>query len=313
MISIYTSENNKLIELEEFQQDVWVNMLNPTKKEIENLASFYDIPEDFLHAPLDTEERSRFEIEDGVQLILVDFPIYERDINADATNSYYTIPFGIIVTDRCMVTVCTNKSPLVQGFLDGKIKGFSPKKRSRFVLQILYKISTLYLNYLRIIDIRSNDLEKELHKSLKNKDLLQLRELEKSLIYFTTSLKANEAVLERLLRMDFIRRYPDDEDLLEDVIIENKQAIEMANIYSNILTGTMDAFGTIISNNLNAVMKFLASITIILTVPTMIASFYGMNVSLPFSDGPHAFSFILAGAAIIMILLTLILWKKKLF
>jgi magnesium transporter len=167
--------------------------------------------------------------------------------------------------------------------------------------------------FLKQIDRRSIQIERELHKSLKNKELIQLLELEKSLVYFSTSLKANEVVLERMLRLEAIKKYPEDEDLLEDVIIENKQAIEMATIYSNILSGTMDAFASVISNNLNIVMKLLTSITIVMAIPTMIASFFGMNVPVPLADFPMAFLMIIMITVGVALVLTFFMWKKKLF
>ncbi|WP_279385260.1 magnesium transporter CorA family protein [Methanosarcina barkeri] len=173
--------------------------------------------------------------------------------------------------------------------------------------------SKLYLQYLRHIDKASDKIESKLHKSLKNKELIQLLELEKSLVYFSTSLKSNEIVLEKILRSTPVKMYPDDTDLLEDVIVENKQAIEMANIYSNILTGTMDAYASVISNNLNIVMKFLTSVTIVLSVPTMVASFFGMNVDVPFENNPHAFVIIFIMTLFFSLILAITMLRKQLF
>jgi magnesium transporter len=186
-------------------------------------------------------------------------------------------------------------------------------KKTRFLLQILYRNSKLYLQYLRRIDKASDKIESKLHKSLKNEELIQLLGLEKSLVYFSTSLKSNEIVLEKILRSTPIKMYPDDTELLEDVIIENKQAIEMANIYSNILTGTMDAYASVISNNLNIVMKFLTSVTIVLSIPTMVASFFGMNVDVPFENNPHAFAIIFVMTMFFSVILALTMVRKQLF
>ncbi len=176
------------------------------------------------------------------------------------------------------------------------------------LLQILYRNSVLFLSYLKQIDKNSTRVEQELHKSLKNQELIQMLKLEKSLVYFATSLKSNEVVMEKLMRMSFIKKYPDDMELLEDVIIENKQAIEMCNIYRDILSGTMNAFASVISNNLNIVMKLLTSITIILSIPTLIASLWGMNVGVPFANNPFGFVIVIAisvlialGSAVVMV------------
>jgi magnesium transporter len=220
---------------------------------------------------------------------------------------------GIILSGENIITVCLKAIPLLNDFMSGKIKSFYTFKKSRFILQLLFKNATYYLQYLKQIDRMSLNIERELHKSMKNKELIQLLDLEKSLVYFSTSLRGNEIVLEKMLKLDAIKKYPEDEDLLEDVIIENKQAIEMANIYSNILSGMMDAFASVISNNLNIVMKFLTSVTIVLTIPTMIASFFGMNVPVPLSMQPYAFIIIIAISLGLSTILALFMAKKKMF
>jgi magnesium transporter len=263
-----------------------------------------------LRAALDEEERARIEIEPGSTLILVDVPKIEPSEN----NKYYsTLPLGIILAGDSILTVCTQEVPLIKDFIGGSVRSFYTFKKTRFILQILYKNASYYLMFLKQIDRRSSQIERELHISMKNKELIQLLELEKSLVYFSTSLRANEVVLERMLRLDAIKKYPEDEDLLEDVIIENKQAIEMATIYSNILSGTMDAFASVISNNLNIVMKLLTSITIIMAIPTIIASFWGMNVPVPMTENPWAFFTIIMITVALALLSTLFMWKKKLF
>jgi len=196
------------------------------------------------------------------------------------------------------------------------VRDFHTYMKTRFILQILYKNASLYLQYLRIIDKKSGVVEEKLHKSTKNRELIELLQLEKSLVYFTTSLRSNEMVLEKLMRNEKIKKYPEDTELLEDVIVENKQAIEMANIYSGILSGTMDAFASVISNNLNIVMKFLATITIVMSIPTMVASFYGMNVNsigMPFADNPHGFIIVLGLTLALTLIVAWIFSKKDLF
>lgn len=310
MIRFFKTNALGLQTLSEIEDNSWIHLVSPTEREISSVCEAIGIPRDFLMAALDEEERARIEVEEDCTLILVDVPLAEMH---DSSVIYTTLPFGIIIAKENIITVCTKEIPLVSDFISGKIKSFYTFKKTRFILQLLYKNATYYLNYLKQIDKMSNNIERELHKSMKNKELIQLLDLEKSLVYFTTSLRSNEIVLEKMLKIESIKKYPEDEDLLEDVIIENKQAIEMANIYSNILSGTMDAFASVISNNLNMVMKFLTSITIVLTIPTMIASFFGMNVPVPLSGQPHAFIIIIAISLAISSLIAMFMVRKKLF
>nr|WP_317356956.1 magnesium transporter CorA family protein [uncultured Tyzzerella sp.] len=312
MIKMYISSNKELIETDNIQEGVWINMVNPSLKEVNYISNELNIDPDFIHAALDEEERSRIELDDENNhfLILVDTPCISKDRES---NIYETLPIGIITTDKAIITVSLNDTLVLDPFIKNRVKTFFTYKRSRFVLQILYKNASLYLYFLKRIDKQSNIIENELHKSMKNKELIQLLTLEKSLVYFSTSLKSNELVMEKLLRYDFIKKYEEDKELLEDTIIENKQAIEMAKIYSDILAGTMDAFASIISNNLNIVMKVLTSITIIMAIPTIISSFFGMNVPVPFSDNPLAFIWIILGSIGICLLVTKIMSKKNMF
>lgn len=312
MIKMYMSSNNEIIETDKIEDGVWVNMVNPTLKEVNHIAKELNIDPDFIHSALDEEERSRIEIDEDTNnvLILVDTPCISKDRES---NIYETLPIGIISTAKAIVTVSLSETLVLDPFVKNRVKTFFTYKKSRFVLQILYKNASLYLYFLKRIDKQSNLIENELHKSMKNKELIQLLTLEKSLVYFSTSLKANELVMEKLLRYDFIKKYEEDKELLEDTIIENKQAIEMAKIYSDILAGTMDAFASIISNNLNIVMKVLTSITIIMAIPTIVSSFFGMNVPVPFSDNPLAFLWIIIGSIGICMLVAKYMSKKDMF
>lgn len=312
MVKIYQSVDNKLIERDKISDGVWVNMTSPNENEINEISQCLGMDIDFIKSALDEEERSRIETDDdnGQVLILVDTPFIGSEMDSMI---YETMPIGIILTDLCIVTVCLKESLILEPFLKNTVKTFYTFKKSRFILQMLYKNAELYLQFLKQIDKQSSSIESELHKSMKNKELIQLLTLEKSLVYFSTSLKANEIVMEKLLRHVFIRKYPDDTELLEDTIIENKQAIEMAKIYSDILSGTMDAFASVISNNLNIVMKVLTSITIVMAIPTIIASFFGMNVPVPGSENPFAFYGIMAAAVLICIAVTKIMSKRNMF
>jgi magnesium transporter len=293
----------------EIAPGTWINVVNPSVADIARLATPFEIETDFLKAALDEEERPRIEVEDGSTLIIVDLPALARD---GALDVYTTVPLGIVLTRGSVVTVCLRADTILQDFLHGRVRGFSTDQRTRFVLQILHRSATRYLQYLRSIDKASHRIEQELQSSMKNKQLIQLLKLQKSLVYFETSLKSNELVLEKLMRVENLRSFPEDRELLEDVIIENKQALEMANIYSNILTGTMDAFASIISNNLNIVMKVLTSVTIVLAIPTMVSSFFGMNMPLPL-EGPLAFLAVVSIAGAGCITAGVLLWRSRMF
>ncbi|MTI66893.1 MAG: magnesium transporter CorA family protein [Firmicutes bacterium] len=310
MLNIYKTTNGILKQIDEIQKGAWINLTDPTESELNLLHEKLEIDLDFLKAPLDDEESSRIETENGQVFILLDIPITEEE---DGSQIYYTLPLGIIIAGKNIITICLKENTVINQFLEKKVKSFYTFKKTRFLLQILFRISARYLVYLKQIDKMSNRIEKELHKSMKNKELIQLLDLEKSLVYFSTSLKANEMVLEKMLKNQAVKLYPEDEELLQDVIIENKQAIEMASIYSNILSGMMDAFASVISNNVNIVMKFLASITIVMSIPTMIASFYGMNVGLPLQDTPYAFLLVVGLSVILSVLTVVILAKKRMF
>lgn len=313
MIRIFKTEDGAMHEKEEMQPGCWIALTNPTASEIIDIADAYQIDPDHLKAPLDEEERSRIEVEEEYTLVLVDIPSIEERSGKDW---FVTIPLAIIMTNDVLITVCLEETPVLTSFMDGRVRDFHTFMKTRFILQILYKNATQYLQYLRIIDKKSEVIERKLHQSQKNEELIELLELEKSLVYFTTSLRSNEVVLEKLLRTEKIKKYPEDTDLLEDVIVENKQAIEMAGIYSGILSGTMDAFASVISNNLNIVMKFLATVTIVMSIPTMVASFYGMNVKsrgMPFANHPYGFVIVLGFALALSLLVAYIFNKKDLF
>ena len=312
MIRIFRSQDDTGIhQINEIQEGCWVALTAPSPTELKEISDSYNIDIDHLQAPLDEEERSRIEVEDHYTLIIVDIPMTEE---RKGKEYFVTIPCGIIITDNIIYTVCLIDTPVLTAFMDGRIRNFYTYMKTRFILQILYRNASMYLQYLRYIDKKSEEVEQKLHISQKNAELIEFLELEKSLVYFTTSLRSNEAVLERMLKIDQIKKYPQDEDLLEDVITENKQAIEMANIYSGILNSTMDAYSSVISNNMNISMKFLAVLTIVMSIPTMIASFAGMNVNgIPFSNNPNGFIIMCAIGIGVAIITGLILHLKKMF
>jgi Mg2+ and Co2+ transporters len=311
MIEIFKTLDDGMHEMDAVSEGCWIALTDPSATELLEISEKCNVDIGDLRAPLDEEERSRIEIEDDYTLILVDVPAVEEHNDNDR---FVTIPLGIIITKEVLITVCLEETSVLSGFMDGRVRNFFTNKKTRFILQILYKNASVYLQYLRIIDRKSAEIEEKLHISTKNKELLKLYGLEKSLVYFTTSLRANEVVLEKLLKSDSIKKYPEDTELLEDVIIENKQAIEMSNIYSGTLSGTLDAYASIISNNLNIVMKFLTTMTIVMAVPTMIFSMYGMNFDkMPLTSNPYGFYFTILGTVVITGVIAFILAKKDMF
>ena len=315
MLKIYNTdiETNEFEEIKEFKKGSWINLVNPSEAEIKKVCENIQIQEDFIRDALDFEEKARIDEEedDNTILIVVDVPIIEKNEENDI---YTTMPLGmIIVRDDFFITVSLRKNKIIEDFEKRKIKYFQTYKKSRFLFQILYLNSSYYLMHLKQINKETEIAEYILKKSMKNKELLKLLSLEKSLVYFTTSLKSNELVMEKILRGKIIKLYEEDEDILEDAITENRQAIEMAKIYNDILNGTMDAYASIISNNLNGVMKTLTSITIVLAVPTMISSFWGMNVKLPFENSPFGFTIMILFALITTLLVTWWLKKRDMF
>ncbi|MGI6711924.1 MAG: magnesium transporter CorA family protein [Bacillota bacterium] len=308
MLEILHTVDGEIINVENPVKGTWINLISPGEEEISEVTRKTGINCDFLKYPLDDEERARVEVEDNQVLIIVSVPIIQQN-----DEIYDTIPLGIIITEDIITTVCLKEIELLKKFSQGRVKGMATFKKTRFVFQIMHRIAALYHKYLREINKKTNEIEFELQKSMRNKELIRLLELEKSLVYFTTSLRSNERVMEKLLRSKIIKMYEEDEDLLEDVIVENKQAIEMADIYSNILSGMMDAFASIISNNLNIVMKFLAVITIVMAIPTMIASFFGMNLTLPFQNSPYGFLLVLCISAVFCFFSVIYLIRKNMF
>ena len=310
MLKIYNTdlETNKFEEVKELKKGVWINMVNPSDSEIKRICKETGVEEDFLRYPLDYEEQARIDIEDNSILFIIDVPIIEETKEG---KSHTTMPLGIIfVNDDYFITVSLKKNSIIDAFEKGKIRSLYTYKKTRFLLQILYLNSAHYLETLKKINKEAEATTAILKKSMRNKELIQLLNIENSLIYVTTSLKSNELVMEKTLRGKIIKMYEEDEDILEDAAIENRQAMEMVTTYSAILNGMIDVFGTMVSNNLNLVMKFLTSITILISIPTLIASILGMNVTFPFSTGVYGF-WIVVGVSVLATLLTWIYLKKK--
>lgn len=313
VVSIYKHINGQFSLLDDFESGSWINLVAPTNEELNLVAQRTGADLDLLNAALDEEERSRIEYEEEINqtIIVVDIPRVEKE--GLESYVYTTLPLGIVFVGDYIITVCLQKSSLLDDFIKGKVKKFYTYKRTLFVLLLLYRNSTRYLRYLRLIDKASERLNEEMQRSYRNKELFQMMALEKSLVYFTTSLKGNEVVLEKLVKVNYIKKYHDDEELLEDVIIENKQAIEMCSIYRDILSGMMDAYASIISNNLSIVMKFLAAVTIVISLPTLVTSAWGMNLDVPWEHNPLGFGIVMGIAFAVTVSAVIWLWKRKMF
>ena len=317
MLQIFKTQEDKTLKelsINEFEQGSWFNLIKPTADEIKQVAAALNIDSDFLRDSLDSEERSRIELDDDKLLIITNIPMMEDE------NSFDTLPLGVILTPENIVTVSLKENRIISFFNQDTTKLFDTSNRTRFLFQILFRSTKFYLRYLEHINRHTDKIEVELRRTMKNKALFQLLDVQKSLVYFTTALKDNGRVLEKLSRFkkfagfsNFMEYNEEIEDLMEDVIIENKQAVEMVEMHRNILESMMDAFASIISNNLNIVMKFLTSVTIILAIPTMVSSFWGMNVDVPMAHFHYAFLGILMFSLILDGIKATILAKKGLF
>ena len=308
MQTIYQSTpEGQFNQVDSIRDGAWISLVEPAPSEISEISTQCGVDPDDLRAALDVEERSRVTAEEGYVLVLVDVPTTEQ--RGGGRSSYITIPLGIIITQRVIITVCLERVGVLADFEAGRVRDLRTFQKTRFTLQMLLRNAASYLSSLRDISKMIDKQESALRRSTRNEELTEMLELEKSLVYISTSLVSNQRVLQRLVRTPEVKKYPDDDDLLQDAIVENEQAMEMASIYSGILSGTMDAYASVIANNQNAIMKMLALITIVLSIPTMIFSMYGMNTNtngMPFLHDVWGFglivvvSFCLSGAALII-------------
>ena len=311
MVEYYFTENKETLEVEGFTHDCWINMIDPTYEEAENIASKLGVDEDDLLAAIDLEEKTRIELPDSYTLIVIDIPVTEV---RNSMQVYTTIPLGIIMTQEAIVTICAEDTPVLKTFTRNRIYDFSTRKKLRFVYQIMLATAQLYQKGLYAIDKQRQEIEAKVHVDVEEDDLFRLHELESWLVYFATSLRENGNVLDRLTRYHRLKRFPEDQDLLDDVIVENQQAIEMTDINRSILDGTRQLMSTVFDNRLNNVMKILTSVTLILAIPTVISGLYGMNVrndSIPLASNPYAFGIISVLIVIICLLLVWILKRKR--
>ncbi|AMC94108.1 magnesium transporter [Erysipelothrix larvae] len=311
MIEFYSNNQGRLEKTELPVAGSWVNCVNPTESEFAFLVDTMKFEADFIRAALDSEETSRIEKENDQVLVVVDYPTMTEDDTQEHTVQYSTMPMAFITQKGYVLTVCLEDNNVIDDIKNNRLKGIQTSLKTQFIFKVLLSIAKRYLIYLRQIDRLSLKTERQLHQSMRNKELIQLLGLEKSLVYFSTSLKSNEGTITKLMRGRYLKLYEEDEDLLEDVLIEIQQAIEMSNIYANILSGTMDAFASIISNNLNIVMKVLTSLTIVMAIPNIVFGFYGMNVmNLPYAS---LWWMPLIVTSLLCIVCAVILYQKNLF
>lgn len=313
MLKAYKHDENHVlreISLETAEKGSWINCSSPTMEELNLLSRISALPVDVLQTALDREERSHVELEDSYIFVVVNTPVVlEKD-------AYDALPLGIFLTRTFFITVCLEPNTVVAKFLKNSFASFQTYKKTRFLFQILSGASSSFLYFLQQIYKQTDAIENQVRKSMENAELFRLLELQKSLTYFNFALHSNENVMERLMRLrtsqlpSLLKMYEEDEDLLEDVIIENKQALEMVEIYSNILISMMDSFSSIISNRLSSIMKFLTSMTILLAVPTLIYSLFGVNVPVPMASSPFGFIDLIIFGLLVTIAVAYLLWKK---
>ena len=317
MLRIYkTEDGSKLVKLKNFRMvnQAWFSLISPSAKEIERVSQLLKVDSDILRNSLDADERSRVEIDEGIFSTIVNLPLLDEEGNFD------TLPCGLVFTASNFLTICSRDNRILSSFNKNTAKTFDTRERTKFMLSILYKITQFYLRYLAIINRKTEHIEDALKQTTNNKELFQLIEIQKSLVYFTTALRDNQLVLEKILRMTkslstskILAFTEDDIDMLEDVIVENKQAIEMVDMHRTILEGMMDGFASIINNNVNQIMKFLAAITIVLSIPTMLASFWGMNVAVPVAASVYGFWIVISFSMLITFLVIIYFRKKGMF
>ena len=314
MMTIYRWENGGLKETPEFSSSCWINLVEPSTTELEAVLTHSSVPRDFLTDPLDVGERPRFDWEDDATLIIVHVPM---PVDDDEVSPYRTVPLGIILIGETVITVCSAKTPVTTAFLDQIRRVCPPSDRYRFAFRLLWHGGVLFLRYINDIHARTNALEEELHESISNEALLKMFQIEKTFVYFTTSLKADTIALARANTARQLPLSEDDRDFLEDAMVEYQQALETATIHANILNGTLDTFASLINNNLNNVMKYLTVATIFLAVPTLVASIYGMNLTtLPFMNSAHSFAIVMGFSGLLAVLLGVVFYvlsRKRVF
>lgn len=324
MITVSVQKDNRLMQLPAESVETltdfkhrWVHMINPNDREIEFVEDISGVPADVLKAALDEDEKPRIEKEDEYLLVLVDIPVMEDDEDTGAI-TYSTLPMSLIVVGNTIITVCLSDSAVIRDFLVGRIKDVSIDKTTRFVFRMLFQVTTRYLTYLRQIDKNSQKIQNELRERMSNEEMLELLDIQNSLVYFSNSLRSNNNVIDKLTKSNtYLSKYEEDQDLIEDVGIESLQALDTCNTFRDILAATMEAYGSVINNNMNKVMKVLTFITVIISVPTLIFSMFGMNLDgIPGNAGWHSshpwvFGVVAIGSILISVVAGIFIWRKK--
>jgi magnesium transporter len=309
MFKIYKKVDGKIGEIPKYTKNCWINVTDPTPEEIAKLQKDFHVPEEFIEDILDIDERSRTEINGRWLLIVIRIPVYlpKSDI------SFHTIPLGVLISNNMIITLCDQENEIINDIAESKIKGIDIENMHNFVLYLFQLSASYYLRFMKIITRRTNQIEKDIRKSIENSQLVNLLKIQKCLVYFVTSLRSNEFLLNKLQKAKFIDNSMLDEELLEDVQIDNKQAIETATIHSDILTGMMDAFASVISNNLNVVMKRLTVITLCVMIPSVFSGLFGMNVPNFAEDSRYAFWGVVAASLVLTAILVFIFRKLRWF
>lgn len=311
MIKIYKNENKRMVALDTFEEGCWIELVNPTDDEVEDVVAFSEIPEELVKAALDEEESARIEVDEGATMYIVDSPML---VDTEDGDQYTTIPVAVIYNNKCVVTVSLNTDPVLTAFHSNRYK-VSTGDPISFVLNFMLGNVKRFSSLLKQIDKKSLRLQAELHKSMRNQELIELLELQNSLVYFSTALSANSTVQGRIARLAVVQSNEEYQDLREDILIETRQAVEMCSIYRDILKTTMDAFSSVISNNVNNVVKRLTIITILVAIPTLIAGLLGMNVKLPFGmdsvNGSNAEFWIVLGICVLLVAIFSIVLVKS--
>ena len=314
MLKIYKAEGGVLVETQKIEPHTWIDASNPTPEELHNLAKHFKLPVETITDPLDVDERARCETDEDYNMIIYRIPTYEEN-EAKGYRQYFTVPLGIVLVQDCMITLCRRETNIIHNLFKQKNKHMYVKRFPYLILQIFWQTSLTYLSDLKDINTNTSIVQEKLQSSMSNKHLFGMMAQEKTLVYFTTSLRSNDFMLDRLRRMAFFRKglTEEEEDLLEDVIIENRQALETAKIYNDILTGMMDAFASVINNNVNQILKRFASISIVFAWATLIFSLYGMNsTDLPVAKMNYGFHYIIGFTVITCVVMLILFWRKKL-
>lgn len=308
MITVYKSAEEGLCECEDFEEGEWINVVNPSPSELDKLISRWDLPSDFLTDPLDYDERARIERDDKNTLILIRSP---KRSDSSSKIPFFTLPIGIILTDTAIITITLSESEILSEFIEGRIRNFKTSRKTHFVLQIFYRTALKFLRYLKEINRMTSVVEEEIHGGMRNEELLKLYNFERSLVFFTTSLRTNALMFEKFQHSSCMKMNEEERDLFDDLMIENRQALEMANVYAKVMSGMMSAFASIISNNLAMIVKFLTVVTILFMIPTLVASVYGMNVPLPFQEHIFAFPIVMSISIIFCVFGILFFWRRN--